>query len=617
MAIPGVSGLAVALTRTLTLALATLGAALPGSSAAAAAAASSFSSSVHVTLHTTPSSSASASAYPFIPTVTLHPQSRPQSANKTIIIGRSLPEFNQDLFLGIKFANEPVRFTPSVLKSTYTAEDSNSGPYDPSALGVSSTSTSDTILYNATEYGYDCPGYGSDDDELEELGWVKYSEDCLNLNVVRPQGEQGTLLPVMVWIFGGGWMEGATADPRYNMSYILRQGAVNGKPVIGVSINYRVAMFGFLDSEEVMASGNTNLGLRDQRVAMHWVKQNIAAFGGDPEKITIWGESAGAYSVGAHLVTNDGDDEGLFRAAIMESGNAVGPPWNGTDWYQPMYDELVNKTNCTTSLDTLQCLRDVPFPTFYNLAYNGLEWFGTIDGTFIKEFPQISITEGRFAKVPILHGTNTDEGVSFGTTGTDTDAGCIEQLMASKRWVLTETEATTILSLYPNISALGCPYGWGNTTWPSKGYEYKRYESIAGDLAMYAPRRLLGTHMAQYEPNVYAYRWDVAALNDSSTIGVEHFAEIPFVFANPVQNITALGSDPARLELGDLAARMWTAFATDLDPNGHGVSNIPTWPTYNPSDPQDFVFQLPRTDSYVEADTYRAEGMAYINSIAR
>ncbi|RAK95454.1 putative triacylglycerol lipase (LipA) [Aspergillus ibericus CBS 121593] len=531
--------------------------------------------------------------------------------NNTVFVGRSLPEFDQELFLGIKFADQPVRFTPSTLKTTYSANDSDSGPY---ASGVDA---SGAVLYNATEYGYDCPGYGSDNVELAELGWAKFNENCMNLNVIRPKRDSDELLPVMIWIFGGGWMEGATADPRYNMSYILHQGALNDKPVLGVSINYRVAAFGFLNSEEVMASGNTNLGLRDQRVALHWVKQNIEAFGGDPEKITIWGESAGAYSVGAHLVTNDGDNEGLFRAAIMESGNAVGPPWNGTDWYQPMYDQLVNATNCTTATDTLQCLREVPFDSLYAVAYDGIEWFGTIDGIFLKEFPQISITEGRFAKVPILHGTNTDEGVSFGTTGTNTDAECIQQLTASKRWVLNPDQATTILSHYPNISALGCPYGWGNVTWPARGYEYKRYESMAGDICMFAPRRLLGQHMAQYEENVYAYRWDVAALNDTSVIGVEHFAEIPFVFANPIQNITALGSDPARLSLGNLAARMWTAFVSDLDPNGHGVSDIPQWPKYDPADPYNFVFRLPRNECYVEADTYRAEGMEYINTIVR
>ncbi|OJJ76832.1 hypothetical protein ASPBRDRAFT_36016 [Aspergillus brasiliensis CBS 101740] len=541
-----------------------------------------------------------------IPTATL---------NNTIFVGRSLPEFEQELFLGIKFADEPVRFTPSTLKTAYRANDSDNGVYQGSGL---QTTSGTTVLYNATEYGYDCPGYGSDETKLAEEGYARFDEDCMNLNVIRPKREnEDELLPVMIWIFGGGWVQGATADPRYNMSYIVRQGALNDKPVLGVSINYRVAAFGFLDSVEVMESGNTNLGLRDQRVAMHWVKQNIKAFGGDPDKITIWGESAGAYSVGAHLVTNDGDNEGLFRAAIMESGNAVGPPYNGTDWYQPMYDQIVNATNCTTSSDTLQCLRELPFSTIYSAANLGLEWFATIDGTFIKEYPQISITEGRFAKVPILHGTNTDEGVSFGTTGVNTDAEAIQQLMASKRWVLNETQATTLLSHYPNISALGCPYGWGNTTWPKLGYEYKRYESMAGDLCMVAPRRLLSQKMKEYEEQVFAYRWDVAALNDSSSIGVAHFAEIPFVFANPVQNMTPLGSDPARLELGNMAARMWTAFVADLDPNGHGVSGIPHWPKYNLSDPRDFVFRVPRNGSYVEKDTFRTEGIDYINTIVR
>ncbi|KAJ5311385.1 Triacylglycerol lipase (LipA), partial [Penicillium atrosanguineum] len=531
--------------------------------------------------------------------------------SKTVFIGRTLPEFNQDLFLGIKYADKPTRFTPSSLKTTYASNDSNSGAYD---LSVGGFTSYNHVYYNASEYGYDCPAYGSDTTTLVNQGLARLDEDCLNLNIIRPRGS-GERLPVMLWIYGGGWQQGATADPRYNMSYIIQQGALNGKPVLGVSINYRMAAFGFLDSEEVRAEGNTNLALRDQRTAMHWVKKHIEAFGGDPDRITIWGESAGAYSVGAHLVTNGGDNEGLFRAAIMESGNAVGPPYNGTSWHQPMYDRLIERAGCTNATNTLQCLRDLPYSTIYNVAYEGLEWFATIDNIFISQYPQISYKEGKLAKVPILLGTNTDEGTSFGTTGTNTGEECIEQLTLSKRWVLDRTEATEILSQYPNIPALGCPYGWGNTTWPSLGLQYKRYESIAGDLAMFAPRRMLADTMAKFE-NVYSYRWDVAALNTSTTIGVQHFAEIPFVFANPVQNITALGSDPTRLELGQLAARMWTSFVTNLDPNGHGVSHVPQWPEYS-SKITNFVFRLPRKDSYIEDDTYRATGIDVINSIAR
>ncbi|KAK1142296.1 hypothetical protein N8T08_008041 [Aspergillus melleus] len=465
-------------------------------------------------------------------------------------------------------------------------------------------------IYNATTYGFECPGYGSDQTKLINAGTIRQSEDCLNLNVIRPWREtansspattggssgasaQDGLLPVLLWIYGGGWQQGATGDPRYNMSYIIRQGAESGSPVLGVSINYRLAAFGFLDSEEVRESGNNNLGLRDQRVAMKWVQENIRAFGGDPERVTIWGESAGAYSVGAHLVANGGEHEGLFRAAIMESGNAVGPPWNGTDWYQPMYDRIVNKTGCANASNTLQCLREVPYQTLYDNASEGLEWFGAIDGTFIREYPQISFTESRFARVPILLGTNTDEGTSFGTTGTNTDEECVEQLISSKRWVLDRTQATKLLTFYPDDPAVGCPYGWGNKTWPSLGAMYKRYESMAGDITMAAPRRLLATTMAQAGQ------------------------EIPFVFANPDQSMTPLGDDPNRLELGNLAARMWTSFATELHPNGHDVPQIAPWPRYAPHEPTNFVFRLPRQESYVEVDTDREEGMAYINGIAR
>ncbi|KAL4738873.1 Alpha/Beta hydrolase protein [Aspergillus similis] len=497
--------------------------------------------------------------------------------NSTTFIGRSLPEFDQELFLGIKYADKPERFTPSSLKTVYASNDSDTGP-----VRHLSVSTRGTVLYNATQYGYDCPGYGSDTTTLLNMGLIEMNEDCLNLNVIRPRrnGDE-ELLPVIVWIFGGGWQQGATADPRYNMTYITRQAALNGKPILGVSINYRLAAFGFLDSEEVRATGNNNLGLLDQRVAMRWVKKNIEAFGGDPTKITIWGESA-------------------YQSWSPETQSVhPGTAQTGISRY------------------TLQCLREVPFETLYAVAYEGLEWFAAVDGKFIKEYPQISTTKGRLAKVPILLGSNTDEGVSFGTTGVDTDEDCVAQLISSKRWVLTTEQATELITYYPD-DPIGSPYGWGNVTWPEKGLMYKRYSSMAGDITMAAPRRLLAETMAKYEQPVYSYRWDVAALNTTSTIGVNHFAEIPFVFANPVQNITKLGDDPSRLELANLAARMWASFVTDLDPNGHGVNDIPKWPQYSTSaSPSNFVFRLPRNESYVEADDYRAGGIAYLNTIPR
>lgn len=176
--------------------------------------------------------------------------------------GVYLPTFKQDAFLGINFAPEPRRFTPATLATP-------SGHTD------------------AKKYGNSCPAYGGDTDYIKGISEMK--EDCLNLNIVRPSGIHGNL-PVMVWIYGGGWQMGSNADPRYNLSYIVEQSVLSGKPVIGVSINYRLAGFGFLYSQEVANSGNTNLGLRDQRTALQWIQKYIRSFGGDPRKVTIWGE---------------------------------------------------------------------------------------------------------------------------------------------------------------------------------------------------------------------------------------------------------------------------------------------------------------------------------------
>jgi acetylcholinesterase len=317
---------------------------------------------------------------------------------------------------------------------------------------------------------------------------------------------------------------------RYNMSYIVQQSVLNNKPVIGISINYRMAAFGFLYSKEVEAAGAQNLGLRDQRLAMQWMNKHISSFGGDPTKVTIWGESAGAYSVGDHIVAYDGENDGLFRAAILESGGPSGAPLNGTDWYQHMYNNLTSSVGCTNASDTLQCLRNVPFETIAPFGYQGLEWFHVLDGSFIRRHGQKSLAQDKFAKIPIILGTNTDEG--FGVNGVTTDEDALIQIVRSKRWNVNETEAKSILDLYPNDPARGEPYGWGNRTWPEYGAQYKRYQSIATDLVMYAPRRLFAQSMSKSKEveGVWSYRWDAPKFNSTPmSIGVNHFSEVSSV----------------------------------------------------------------------------------------
>lgn len=218
--------------------------------------------------------------------------------------------------------------------------------------------------------------------------------------------------------------------------------------------------------------------------------------------------------------------------------------------------------------------------------------------------------------------------------------------------MLTRAQATKLLSYYPNDPAAGCPYGWGNVTWPSLGAMYKRYASMAGDLTMAAPRRLLAETMARQRQRVYSYRWDVAALNTSSTIGVGHFAEVCLcaLCVRPVDDAdetdpvcvceSGAGYYPAGRRSGAAGAgrdggadvdvvcgafrsesACWYAHLFSRDGVLDAVltllvSRIPTWPAYA-ARPANLVFRLPRNASYVEEDTDRAEGMAYINSLAR
>jgi cholinesterase len=122
-----------------------------------------------------------------------------------------------------------------------------------------------------------------------------------------------------------GFDAGGSADPRYNTSYLVNASVAIHKPIIAVSLNYRVGGWGFLGSKEMVGAGALNIGLFDQRLALRWIQENIAAFGGNPDKVTISGESAGGFSVGYHLTAFDGKNEKLFRAAILQSGNALGP----------------------------------------------------------------------------------------------------------------------------------------------------------------------------------------------------------------------------------------------------------------------------------------------------
>lgn len=148
----------------------------------------------------------------------------------------------------------------------------------------------------------------------------------------------------------------------------MTESATLGHGVIFVAVNYRLSGFGWLAGKELQAEGSTNLGLKDQRKGLEWVAENIAAFGGDPEKVTIWGESAGAISVFDHMIVNSGDNtyngKPLFRGAISDSGSIVPAVDVDHPKAQAVYDTVVNAAGCSGSSDSLACLRSLDYETF-------------------------------------------------------------------------------------------------------------------------------------------------------------------------------------------------------------------------------------------------------------
>jgi carboxylesterase type B len=252
------------------------------------------------------------------------------------------------------------------------------------------------------------------------------SEDCLYLNIHRPAGTTASdKLPVLFWIFGGGFELGW--NTMYDGAPWVKESIVEGKPVIFVTVNYRVGGFGFLAGREVLADGAANLGLLDQRLGLQWIADNIASFGGDPSKVTIWGESAGAISVFDQMALYDGDHtykgKPLFRGAIMNSGSIVPADPVDSPKGQKVYDTVVSAAGCSSSSDTLNCLRGVPYQTLLNatnsvpglLSYSSiaLSYLPRPDGKVLTKSPEALLATGKYAKVPFIIGDQEDEGTLF------------------------------------------------------------------------------------------------------------------------------------------------------------------------------------------------------------
>jgi len=359
-------------------------------------------------------------------------------------------------------------------------------------------------------------------------------------------------------------------------------GAAAGHPVIYVEVNYRVSGFGFLAGSELQKDGSTNLGLRDQRLGLQWVAENIAAFGGDPDKVTIWGESAGAISVFDQTIINGGDNtyngKALFRAAIMDSGSVVPAQPVDNVRAQDVYNTVVSAAGCSGSADTLSCLRKVSFETFSNAVNSvpGIFSYRSLDlaylprpdpsNNFYSVSPEVAVSNGKYAKVPIIIGDQEDEGTLFSLTQSNisTTAELVTYLQSYFPDPTGQALVPGLVATYPDDPSAGSPFRTGvlNNVYP----QFKRLAAILGDITFTLARR---SYLETVSSTVPAWSYLDTHLYGTPILGTFHATDLLSLYFGvpaPSPRITI--------------QTYYTSFAYYLDPNKiSGVSQI-QWPQY-------------------------------------
>ncbi|KAJ5889070.1 alpha/beta-hydrolase [Penicillium taxi] len=504
--------------------------------------------------------------------------------------GISVPGLTQDLFLGIPYAQPPVgdlRFRhPKSLNSTFTE------------------------LRNATEIGYTCPGW--DNTTLYTL-----NEDCLNLNIVRPSSVYpATGLPIVVQLYAGAGQMGSAANPNANLTWLVQRSVKMGQPIMGIALNFRKGAFGFLTSRDVQNAGELNAGIRDVRMALDWIQENIQGFGGNPDEVTLMGQSSGADMVAWQMFAYGGEGKPPFRAAIQNSGSSNGIASNSTDWYQPMYDQLVSSVNCTESSDRLDCLRKAPYDA---LAAQNIKsfFFATVDGNFIPVAGGRAKQLGKFHKVPLMLGGGRDEGTGFGIEGCNTEEDIISHgLLYGSGYPMSNATWKKVFELYPDDPAEGLPAGTGSERFASHGYMYKRQSVISGDVTWNSNARQDARVFSVAGVPVYKFvfatpSWSSPTTPPAAYLGASHVANWPFTFNLPGNDTDPwIGPGEARARLRTMASSMTVAFIASLNPNNHGQQFI-NWPQYSARDAGvNFVFHA--NGSYLEDDDFRKEAIDYL-----
>jgi len=497
------------------------------------------------------------------------------SGHSTVVVSTDkgkvagLDNGTMDEFLGIPYAAPPVganRWKPPQPHASWTGQ------------------------LNATHFANHCPQLASPFG-MQQLD----TEDCLYLNVYTPPGTPTTnskdYLPVMVWIHGGSLVHGESDD--YNPSKLVAEN------VIVVTLNYRLGVLGYLAHPDLSNGGPSgasgNFGFMDQQYALHWVQNNISKFGGNPNNVTIFGESAGGLSVHVQLASPRA--AGLFHQAIIESGAYQLDSTTLTKSTTPIYNDTTSLATAEswgetfsssvgcgaqkTAAETAACLRKVPLNTIVNYSLAGTIATPVVDHYVLTQSIGSALESGQFNKVPVMEGSNHDE------------------------WRL-------FVALYWDLA--GYPVGHGNIT-----YEYCNYKTFPAldpaqraDIAAEYPQtgyltpsialgasgtdgifacnsrasiRLIAKHVATY---AYEFNDETApelflkpdSYFSTDGYGAAHASELQYIFdlANTPYKISL---SPAQKELSRNMVIYWTQFARSGNPNGNPNSSLaPLWPKY-------------------------------------
>lgn len=441
------------------------------------------------------------------------------------------------------------------------------------------------------------------------LSDIKGQEDCLTVTVQRPKGTRADdRLPVLFYIFGGGFMFGATA--ANNAEKFIQFAAAQEQNFIFVGVNYRVAGFGFMGGAEILKDGSANLGLLDQRMGLEWVADNIAYFGGDPEKVTIWGQSAGSISVLNQMALFGGDatynGRPLFRAAIMNSGSITPAEFVDSPKAQAIYDTVVNKAGCSNADNSLECLRSLPFEQFFEASISvprildnsslALSYLPRPDGVVLTDSPEVLVKQGSYHAVPVIMGDQEDEGTLFSLAQIDIDS--TERLIGYLRYFFfskaSDQQITDLVNTYPESSPPGSPFRTGNFNEYyhlfGGGNGFKRISALLGDVVFTLVRRLAINAMVQRNPEVPVWSYLSSYKYGTVYLGTSHGTDLEVMFNGT--------GNPAKS-----ARTYYLNFLHNSDPNS-GVGGYRSWPKWTEGN-QLLHFNL-LSNSLID-DTFRAE----------